>query len=66
MATSIPYHLPSPSKTVFHAGITVRKQEGKYSLDPIVHLGGSNDLEPTVADQVARAVGEVIRSLNAA
>jgi hypothetical protein len=65
METAIKFNLPPISTTVLHAEITVKKQAGKYFLEnPLIHLGDRSDCEPAVAEQVQRAVDDVIRRLN--
>jgi hypothetical protein len=48
-------------EVVFQAPLTIRKQEGRYFLEPLVPQESS---EPEVAKMVKQALDEVVSRLN--
>jgi hypothetical protein len=61
MNTSILYGMDPLPEVVFQAPLTIRKQEGRYFLEPLVPQESS---EPEVAKMVKQALDEVVSRLN--
>jgi hypothetical protein len=61
MGTAITYGLPPERKNVYLASVIIKKQAGKYSLEPLTPQG---DCEPSLADKVQQALDGVVAELN--
>ena len=55
------YGMDPLPEVVFQAPLTIRKQEGRYFLEPLVPQESS---EPEVAKMVKQALDEVVSRLN--
>lgn len=61
MSTAMPFGMPPERQNVYLASVTIKKQAGKYTLEP---LTPQVDGEPAVAERVQQALEGVIAELN--
>jgi hypothetical protein len=58
---SMQYSMPAQSETVYYGEVTVRKQEGKYSLQ--LQAARAN-IDCAIAEKLHRALQAVVNELN--
>jgi hypothetical protein len=59
--TAIGIKFPSPTKTVFQAELTIRKKDGKYSLNPLQPYVAE---EPNIVEELRKVLEAAVKKLN--